>query len=170
MNKTFRDSVKATADDIREQANQLRISTFLSFIYTADILSRYLDLYLSKYPIGRTGFGVLHHLVLNGGTLAPTNLSKRVFRSKYAITRIIDDLEKRGLVIREAINRDRRKREVSITREGLEFVRNSSAIQRQHLGDIIFQPLDQKRLEELKGSLRDIRKHVLGLFAGSQAK
>ena len=170
MDKAFHDSVKVTADDIREQANQLRVSTFLSFIYTADIISRYLDFNLSKYPIGRTGFGILHHLILNGGTLAPTNLSKRVFRSKYAITRMIDDLEKRGFVIREAVNKDRRKREVSITREGLEFVRNSSAVQRQHLGDIIFQPLNQKRLEELRKSLRDIRKHVLDLISTSQAK
>ena len=148
----------------------MRVSAFLSFIYTADIISRYLDFSLSKYPIGRTGFAILHHLVLNGGTITPTDLSKRVFRSKYAMTRMIDDLEKRGFVIREALNRDRRKREVSITKEGLEFVRSSSIVQRQHLGEIIFHPLGQKRLEELKKSLRYIRKHVLKLVASSQAK
>ena len=170
MQKDFHDSMKSTADDIREQANQLKVSAFLSFIYTADIINRYLDIGLSRYPIGRTGFSLLHHLILNGGTMTPTDLSKRVFRSKYAMTRMIDELEKLGFVKRVTISKDRRKREVSITEKGLTFVKNALVAERQHLGEIVFHPLGEKRLEEIKKSLRYIRKHVLSLIASSQGK
>lgn len=169
MDKAFHNSMKSTADDIREQAAQLRVSAFLSFIYTADIINRYLDIGLSKYPMGRTSFGILHHLILNDGTMTPTDLSKRVFRSKYAVTRTIDELEKHGFVRRGAVSKDRRKIAVHITKVGLEFVKSALVAERQHLGEIIFHPLGPKRLEELRQSLRYIRKHVLELIAISQA-
>lgn len=169
MDKDFRDSMKSTADDIREQAAQLRVSAFLSFIYTADIINRYLDIGLSKYSMGRTSFSILHHLILNDGTMTPTDLSKRVYRSKYAVTRTIDELVKHGYVRRGALSRDRRKRAVHITKEGLEFVKSSLVTERQHLGEIVFHPLGPKRLEELRQSLRYTRKHVLDLIASSQA-
>jgi DNA-binding MarR family transcriptional regulator len=169
MDKDFHDNMKLIATDIRKQAAILRVSTFLSFIYTADIINRYLDIGLSKYPFGRTSFGILHHLILNGGTMTPTDLSKRVFRSKYAVTRTVDELEKHGFVRRGVASRDRREKAVHITREGLEFVENALVAERRHLGEIIFHPLRPKRLEELRQSLRYIRKHVLDLIDSAQA-
>src|SRR4030065_1038815 len=105
------------ADAIREQADQLRVLTFLSFIYTADVINRYLDIELARYPIGRTGFSVLHNLVLHGGTMTPTNLSERIFRSKHAVTRVVDKLERLGFVKRGNIGRERRGRKGSIDEE-----------------------------------------------------
>ena len=96
MNKVFSSELQTMADEIREQAAQLRVLTFLSFVYTADVINRYLDITLAKYPVGRTGFSVLHSLVLHGGTMTPTKLSERIFRSKHAITRVVDKLEELG--------------------------------------------------------------------------
>jgi len=161
MTKSFGDSIDSMAADIRAQARQLRVDTFLSFIYTADVVNRYLDIQLTQLPTGRTGFNVLHNLILHGGSMTPTDISKRIFRSKHAVTRIIDTLEKQGLVQREPIGDDRRMRRVSISRKGLELVQKASTEGRQRISHEVLKPLEQQKVEELKTMLREIRTHLL---------
>ena len=170
MSKISNDELQSMADEIREQAAQLRVLTFLSFIYTAEVVSRYLDIEVARYPVGRTGFSVLHNLVLHGGTMTPTSLSERIFRSKHAITRVVDKLEKLGFVKRDAIGRDRRVRKVSITKEGLAFVKESQAAGQQRIGHVLLHPLDQKQIEALGVMMKQIREHVLKLIANAQTK
>ena len=98
MARSLKKGVESLADDIRAQAKELRTDNLLSFVYTADILNRYLEIKLRKYGANRTQLNILHALITQGGSLRPTELSKRVFRSKHAITRAIDALEEEGLV------------------------------------------------------------------------
>ncbi len=170
MSKVSNHELQSMADEIREQAAQLRVLTFLSFIYTADVVNRYLDIEVARYPVGRTGFGVLHNLVLHGGTMMPTNLSERIFRSKHAVTRVVDNLEKLGFVKRDAIGSDRRVRKVSITKEGLAFVKESQAAGQQRLGHMLLKPLNQKQIESLGTMTKQIREHTLNLIAHTQNK
>src|SRR4030043_1087825 len=165
MSKVSNHELQSMADAIREQAEQLRILTFLSFVYTADVINRYLDIELARYPVGRTGFSVLHNLVLHGGTMTPTKLSDRIFRSKHAVTRVVDKLEKLGFVKRGTIGSDRRVRKVSITKEGLVFVKESQAAGQQRVGHILLPPLDQKQIETLRTNMKQIREHALKLIA-----
>jgi len=170
MSKISNHELQSMADEIREQAAQLRVLTFLSFIYTAEIVSRYLDIEVARYPVGRTGFSVLHNLVLHGGTMTPTSLSERIFRSKHAITRVVDKLEKLGFVKRDAIGTDRRVRKVSITKEGLAFVKESQTAGQQRVGHGLLHPLDQKQIEALGVMMKQIREHTLKLIANAQTK
>ena len=170
MSKVSDYDLQSMADEIREQADQLRVLTFLSFIYTADVVNRYLDIEVARYPVGRTGFSVLHNLVLHGGTMTPTNLSNRVFRSKHAVTRVVDRLEKLGFVKRDPIGSDRRVREVSITKEGLAFVKESQAAGQQRMGPVVLHSLNQKQIETLGTMMKQIREHVLKLIANTQTK
>ena len=165
MSKVSNHELKSMAEAIREQADQLRVLTFLSFIYTADVINRYLDIELARYPIGRTGFSVLHNLVLHGGTMTPTTLSERIFRSKHAVTRVVDKLEKLGFVKRGSIGSDRRVRKVSITKEGLAFVKESQAAGQQRVGHVLLHPLDKKQTETLRTMMRQIREHAFKLIA-----
>ena len=164
MSRVSNHELQSMADEIREQAAQLRILTFLSFIYTADVVNRYLDIELARYPVGRTGFSVLHSLVLHGGTMTPTKLSDRIFRSKHAVTRVVDKLEKLGFVKRCSIGSDRRIRRVSITKEGLAFVKESQAAGQQRLGHILLHPLEHKQIETLGTMMKQIREHALTLI------
>lgn len=152
------------AEEIREQAAQLRVLTFLSFIYTSDVVNRYLDIEIARYPISRTGFSVLHNLVLHGGTMTPTDLSERVFRSKHAVTRVVDKLESLGFVKRNTIGADRRMRKVSITKEGLAFVKKAQVEGQQRLGHVLLSPLDRKQIESLRKMMKKIREHALTLI------
>jgi DNA-binding MarR family transcriptional regulator len=170
MNKVFSSELQTMADEIREQAAQLRVLTFLSFVYTADVINRYLDITLAKYPVGRTGFSVLHSLVLHGGTMTPTKLSERIFRSKHAITRVVDKLEELGFAKRGGIGSDRRIRKVSITKEGLDFVKEAQAAGQQRLGHVLLHPFEQQQIETLNAMLKQIREHAFSLINDAQKK
>ena len=168
MSRVSNHDIQSMADEIREQAAQLRVLTFLSFIYTSDVVNRYLDIEVARYPVGRTGFSVLHNLVLHGGTMTPTSLSQRVFRSKHAVTRVVDKLESLGFVKRDAIGADRRVRKVSITKEGLSFVKKSQAAGQQRMGHILLSSLDRKQIESLGEMMKKIREHALTLINNSK--
>lgn len=170
MSKVFSSELQTMAGEIREQAAQLRVLTFLSFIYTADVINRYLDMELARYPVGRTGFSVLHNLVLHGGTMTPTKLSERIFRSKHAITRVVDKLEELGFAKRGGIGSDRRVRKVSITKEGLEFVKKSQAAGQQRLGHVLLHPFGHEQIETLNTMLKQIREHAFTLITDTQKK
>ena len=164
MSRVSNNDLQSMADEIREQAAQLRVLTLLSFIYTSDVVNRYLDIEVARYPVGRTGFSVLHNLVLHGGTMTPTSLSQRVFRSKHAVTRVVDKLENLGFVKRDAIGTDRRVRKVSITKEGLAFVKKSQATGQQRVSHVLLSPLDRKQIESLGEIMKKIREHALTLI------
>ena len=102
--------------------------------------------------------------------MTPTNLSERVFRSKHAVTRVVDRLEKLGFVKRGAIGKDRRVRKVHLTEEGLAFVKESQAVGQQRMGNVLLRPLDQEQIESLDKMMRQIREHTLKLITDAQEK
>ena len=79
---------------LRIQAKNIRMDNFFSFLYTADMVFTYIDNELREAGLNRTQMAILNMLVLHGGTMTPTELSKRVLRSKHSTTKAIDGLEK----------------------------------------------------------------------------
>ena len=169
MARSLKKGVESLADDIRAQAKELRTDNLLSFIYTADILNRYLEIKLRKYGANRTQLNILHALITHGGSLRPTELSKRVFRSKHAITRAIDALEEEGLVRREGVSQDRRVKLVTITRKGLQLVKEFMP-HRQETSFKVMSCLSEEEAQEFSIILRRLRKHVLSLLENSGAQ
>lgn len=163
MRKSNSDNgLQELAAEIRAQAYTLRMDTFLSFIYTADVMNRYLDLeFAARLQSSRTGFSVLHFLVLNGGRMKPTDISKRIFRSKHTVTTVIDTLEKQGMVKREPIGKDRRSREVSITKKGVEFVKEHASATSRRICSTVFSNLEKEQIEQLNVTLKKLRKHLI---------
>jgi DNA-binding MarR family transcriptional regulator len=155
--------IQPLASEIREQAKDLKGEIFLSFSYTADVFNRYLDIQLAKRNSSRTRFGILHNLITHGGSMTPTEIAKRVFRSKHAVTRAIDVLEKDGLVRRGTVRGDRRLRKVSITREGLRIVA-ANMDDRRDISQRAMSGLNQRQSEGLKVILKRLRKHLLNLI------
>jgi DNA-binding MarR family transcriptional regulator len=158
--------IEPLAAEIREQASELQGEIFLSFSYTADVFNRHLDVELAKRDSSRTRFGILHNLITHGGSMTPTEIAKRVFRSKHAVTRAIDVLEKDGLVRRGAVRGDRRLRRVSITRKGLKLIA-TNMYDRREMSQQAMSCLNQRQSEELKVILERFRKHLLSLLYDS---
>lgn len=166
MTKDFQEIVESLGDDIKTQSSDLRFNNLVSFARTADIMSRYLDIELRKYGTTKqTGFNILHTLVTHGGVMTPTELGKRVFRSKHAITRAVDGLEKEGLVAREGIGTDRRTRKVAITPKGLNLIKQAMP-HRQNTSFKAMSCLNEQEAQEFNTTLRRLRKHILNLMEG----
>ena len=164
MDDKFKENIDSMAKEIRDQAGSIKVDTFLSYIYTSDIINRYLDLLLPDRKISRAGFNILHNLILNDGSMIPTDISRKTFRSKYSVTRVIDTLEKQGLVKRRPIGKDRRTRRISITRKGLKAVEDATIDSRERISQNIFRILEDDRLVEFNDALKKLRRHVLALI------
>jgi DNA-binding MarR family transcriptional regulator len=164
MENHFQQSVDAAAREIRTQARSVKMGAFLDYLYTSDIINKYLSMVLFEEKVTRAGYNILHHLVLNGGTMLPSQISVKAFRSKYAITRAIDTLEKQGFVERQPLGKDRRTRRISITMKGLEIIRNATADSRERISRDIFKALTEEQARELGVILKTLGKYVLGLM------
>jgi len=165
MDDDFKENIDSLADNIRIFATKLRVDTFLSFIETADLIRKYTAIYTARKPASTSGFNVLNGLILNGGKLTATDISKQVFRSRYTVTRLVDTLEKQGLVKREPIDKDRRMKLVGITRKGLELVEKASADMQEKVINIAFHPLNREKIEELNTTLKMLKEHLISLVS-----
>jgi DNA-binding MarR family transcriptional regulator len=152
------------AKRLRVQANDLRFDNFLSFVYTSEIVNRYLDTELRKVGLNRTQMSILHILVARGGILTPTDLSRRITRSKHATTKAVDSLEKLGLTRSAKTKSDRRLRKVAVTEKGLDLVEKTMSV-RHKIGAQAMLCLDNQEAERFQDILTRFRKHVIQLMS-----
>lgn len=167
MDEMFKENVDSLAEEIRAQARELRVDTLLSFLYTSEIVDKYMDIEIGEeQPITRAGFIVLHHLILNNATMIPTDISTKTLRSKHAVTKVIDTLEKQGFVKRTASESggDRRIRRVTITRKGLNLVKKATTGSRERMSQVIFRSLNKDQVKEFNRVLKLLRKDTLELI------
>lgn len=135
-----------------------------SFSSTADVIDTYLDNYFNQYaPLNRTGFHMLQILISNGGSMIQTEMSKRVFRSRYTITKTVDILEENGWVERQQIDGDRRVKNVTITTKGLGLIKNSMDGMLE-MSRMAVACLDEKERGELRAINKKLREHMTKLL------
>jgi DNA-binding MarR family transcriptional regulator len=134
-----------------------------SFSSTADVVNTYLDIYFSQYaPLNRTGFHMLQILITNGGSMTQTELSRRVFRSRYTITKTVDLLEKNGWVERQPVQGDRRVNNVTITTKGLDLIQSSMEGMLEMSRKAVA-CLDERERQELRSINKKLRDYLSGL-------
>lgn len=166
MDELMRKNIDSIAEEIRSQAQDLRVDTFLSVIYTSDLIGKYLDNLLSDRPVTKAGYNVLHALILNDGTLTSTEISKRVWRTKYSVTKVIDTLAKQGYVKRlsTGVDGDRRTKRIKITRKGLDQVIEATTHSRKVASEQVFRGLSEGQVQELNKLLKHLRKDTIELI------
>ena len=120
--KKAADKKLPNSDDVARVAKQIESFEFLNCMYFADTLIRYIEIVMKKNVISRLQGQALRYLVLSGNTMTPTKLARLMYRSKHSMTKIIDNLEKQGLVVRDHTGKDRRVTNIKITSSGLDYV------------------------------------------------
>lgn len=110
-----------TTQEVENVIKQLNID-FIRYIAFADTVTRYIETKLEQTSVSRLQAGVLHFLVLHKGKWTPSQIAKIMFRSKHSLTKLIDALEKQGLVVRDDSTKDRRVTYIKITSAGLDYV------------------------------------------------
>ena len=165
--KNLNEAMTKMAKELKRQHHQLTMNTFLSLLVCSDIIYHYLDSEREEKEITSAGFNVLNTLILCNGSAFPTDISKRIFRSKHSVSKVIFTLENHGLVTIRPVGEDRRKRQVRITDKGIEVARKGTIYLRKRIGEDIFKILTDEETKLLNDILKRIRKHTLALVDSS---
>ena len=111
-------------------------------------------------------YDVLVQLEEAGGGEPMNGVASRILASKSGLTRIIDRMEKAGLVRRERPENDRRVVLVSITPQGLETLHDARRYHRDGIHRHFTEHLTDEELQGLAATLEKVRTHVRPLRPG----
>jgi len=133
---------------------------FLDLIRTSDILSRRPAQLLKGEGLSSNQYNVLRILRGSPEGLPCGEIGNRMITRDPDITRLLDRLDKRGLISRSRETKDRRMVMTRITAEGLKLLARLDEpvqeVHREQLGH-----LGRERLRVLTGLLRDSRSHAV---------
>jgi len=101
------------------------------------------------------GGGVVLMTLADAGRISLSELTKRVARDKSQMTRMIQSLETKGLVRREASPDDGRVSLIFLTPEGSEIVGELMQTVAEVVGEIL-EPISESEQETLKGLLTKV--------------
>jgi DNA-binding MarR family transcriptional regulator len=146
------ESVKARKTGSPEEA------AFLDLLRTADILSRGVIGVLKAEDLSTTQYNVLR--ILRGARegLPCGEIAGRMITRDPDVTRLLDRMEKRGLISRSRETRDRRLVTARITREGLKLV------------DCLDEPVQRMHRKQLGHLGKDRLRALSELLAAARAK
>jgi DNA-binding MarR family transcriptional regulator len=150
-------AIKDLTEEIDQISKIVKFDSLILLMYAAEAANRFLESRLKKHGQDQTRLNILYLLISNGGQMTPTNISKRVYRSKHAITRAIDILEKGDLVRRGPTDSDRRSITITITRAGIELVKNSLP-DMQRASSVATSCLSGKQIDDLREISKKLRK------------
>jgi len=141
----------------RKPLHRLEQEAFLSLQRTADLLARGAEEAIKPSGLSGTQYNVLRILRGAGpGGLCCGEVAERMITHDPDITRLLDRLEKRGLIVRARDSKDRRIITVRIAPEGLRILAELDEpieeFHRRQLGH-----LGKRRLQLLLGLLNTAR-------------
>jgi DNA-binding MarR family transcriptional regulator len=146
-------------DEIEKVNSQIRSMQFPRLVAFADVVNRYTQMIL-KNKVSWLCSSALLFTITRGGSLTPSQLARVMLRSNYSITKLIDGLEKDGLVRRCRDGRDRRSINLEVTSEGLNYVisslSNTAATERE-----LKSWLNNDELENLAAAIRKLRDKLI---------
>jgi len=156
-------SIAETAD-IKEINDELLAMHFTRLMALADVVNRYVNIAL-KDEVNWLRFRALVILAgIGKGTITPTELAVNLLRPNQNATKIVDGLERDGLVVRLPEPADRRQITIKITNDGIEYIRQS--LKRIALAEKELQLcLDENELAAITTMLPKIRTHMVGLLS-----
>lgn len=140
----------------------MALEAFIKLRRAAESVSNRVNRHLAAAALTESQFGVLEAL-LHLGPLSQAILASKILRSSGNLTVVVDNLEKRGLVVRSRESRDRRFITVSLTPAGEQLIRSLFPAHLERIVDEFarLSPAEQAELARL------CRK--LGLVNGSAA-
>jgi len=113
------------SEELKKISEQVREGNFWVCVNFADTISRYCEITMKTDDISPLHAIAMWHLVCARGTSTPTRLAEKMFRSKHSVTKIVDNLETEGFIVRDFSNRDRRVTQIRITPAGLQYIKEN---------------------------------------------
>jgi len=163
--KTQAAAKKPPREDIKKTLRQIRRTDFWLCVQFADTLLRYIEITMKQDDvISRLQGSALYFLLLKGGESTPGRLARAMLRSKHSVTRIIDSLEKEGLIERSGTSADRRVTSIKLTGAGLEHLKHRFERGNERAAKVMacLGAAEQKRLVNMTERMRKRMNTILG--------
>lgn len=113
----------------------------------------------NKLEITPEQFIILDLLTEHSTGISMQKISEKIHRDNSAITRSIDILEKKNLVSRVNAEKDRRKKIILITEQGITLLHNAKDIAKQYAKEVA-KGLTEKQLNDLFSILKIIQNNI----------
>lgn len=150
-----------------EPPNGPRHQTLLQLLKTSEAIWNASRFFFARWDLSPSQFNVLNLLGLESTGLTQIELSRALITHRSNVTGLVDRLEKRGLVFREAVPGDRRAYHVKLTPVGQETLSEILPEYRDRTEDALGR-IPIKQLSLLKQQLKTIEETV-GVLATRQS-
>jgi MarR family 2-MHQ and catechol resistance regulon transcriptional repressor len=132
------------------ESEKRSLNTYIKLSRAAEAVSQRVNDHLRHYDLTISQFGVLE-AIYHLGPMQPGQLGEKILKSSGNMTLVVENLVKRGLVLRQRREDDRRCIDIHLTDAGNECV---DAILAVHISGVVtvFSPLtaaEQDQLAEL---------------------
>lgn len=154
------DTGLADTKQVEELAAELNTRQFPRIVAFADVVSKYVETRLVK-KVSWLEVHAVAVLVMFGGSMTIGALGQRMLRSSHSMTRLVDNLQKKGLIRRYRTMKDRRAIHVRLTSRGLAFMK-------QYLDDIdlveeeVMSSFNKNEIETLMRLMQKVRFKLVG--------
>jgi MarR family 2-MHQ and catechol resistance regulon transcriptional repressor len=126
---------------------QMILKTYVKMSRAISTVSAKMHKHLSLLKLTVSQFGVLETLY-HLGPLCQQEIGQKILKTSGNMTLVIDNLEKRGLVIRENDPNDRRYTRVRLTKDGEDLIGHVFP-RHAKIAEQVFSALDADELEQL---------------------
>lgn len=132
------------------------LNAFINLLRAAGSIEGRLSKNLGGSDLTTSQFGVLEAL-FHLGPLNQKQLGEKILKSGGNITKVVDNLEKKGLVTREKNLKDRRFYNIALTQKGTDIIKSIFPL---HVKEIVkeFSILTETELSELRKLTRYLGK------------
>lgn len=147
-----------------------RLDAWMSILRTQSRLVDLLEADL-KRKVGLTipRFDVLAQLDRNGGSLRFQRLADAILLSRSGLSRLLDRMERDGLVLRQGHPEDARGQIVSLPAHGKDVLRKARAVHHANLRRWFLEQIEDDEAETITSALRRIRLALPGGEAAEEA-
>lgn len=142
-------------EDRRSGDRELALKTFVKLMRAAETVASRVHADLKKTGLTISQFAVLEAL-FHLGALCQKEIAGKILKTTGNITMVVDNLEKRGFVVRKTREQDRRSYMIELTESGRNLV---TRVFPNHAKRIVqtMSRLDRQEMEELGKLLRKFR-------------
>ncbi len=136
------------------------LKTYTQMMRAADAVTTRMHRHLADHRLTLSQFGVLEALY-HKGALCQRDIGQKILKTSGNMTTVIDNLEKRKLVVREKNRADRRRITVSLTPAGFDLI-NAIFPTHAKIAEQAFAVLDPDELLTLGKLLKKVGKANVG--------
>jgi len=132
------------------------LKTYTQMMRAVDAVTTRMHRHLADTGLTLSQFGVLE-VLYHKGPLCQRDIGRKILKTSGNMTTVIDNLEKRGLVVRKQDPADRRRMSVKLTKSGLDLIQALFPLHAER-AEKTFAVLQAEELETLGRLLKKVGK------------